>query len=93
MIGKVNVDSLTGFSQALAPQLPVASADEDVVVDALRASITWSGTSILIIGPAIVPTARRPTGIRGPSLTISATTRWSMLAKSVTPKIQVSKGG
>jgi hypothetical protein len=55
MMGMVKVDELTGFSQALAPQLLVESVEEDVVDAAWRGSITRFGTAMFIIA-SILPT-------------------------------------
>lgn len=54
IMGSVKVESPTGFSQALAPQLLVASDDEEV--ESARASSTRSGTAMLSID-SILPIA------------------------------------
>jgi hypothetical protein len=45
IIGNVKVESPTGFSHALAPQVLVESAEEEVVVES-RASIVRSGVAM-----------------------------------------------
>jgi hypothetical protein len=76
MMGMVKVDVLTGFSQLLAPQLLVVeSAEEDVVVDALRGSITRSGTAMFIID-SILP---KICGARAVNLTIFAGCSFSIM--------------
>lgn len=89
-IGKVNVDSLTGFSQAFAPQLPVELAADDVVES--RTAIVRSGRT-LCIAEAILPIAS-PTGIRRPSLTISPICAFSIIndASQVPTKDSVARG-
>jgi hypothetical protein len=57
MIGKVKVVLLTGFSQALSPQLVVAAA---------RASMTRSGTAMFVIDSILPITC----GARAVNLTI-----------------------
>lgn len=52
-MGKVKVALLTGFSQAFAPQLPLAA---DVLVVSARGSTTRSGTAIFITA-SILPIA------------------------------------
>ncbi len=76
MMGIVKVVELTGFSQALEPQLLVEPVEEVVVV-ASRASMTRSGTAICII-VFILPTT---CGARAAILTIFATP-FSMLAEA-----------
>jgi hypothetical protein len=66
-MGRVNVAELTGFSQPLAPQLLVESAEDDVV-DALRSSRTRSGTATFIIDSILPITC----GTRAVNLTIFA---------------------
>jgi hypothetical protein len=63
-MGKVKVELLTGFSQALEPQLPVDSAEDDAVV-AARASTTRSGTATFIIVSILLTTcAARAANLR-----------------------------
>jgi hypothetical protein len=57
MIGKVKVVLLTGFSQALSPQLVVAAA---------RASMTRSGTAMFVLDSILPITC----GVRAVNLTI-----------------------
>lgn len=81
-MGIVNEEPLTDVSQEFAPQLPVASEEDDVVEAALRGSTTRSGTTIFNIG-SIVPSASglaAGIGTRGPSLTIFRTSICSIFA-------------
>jgi hypothetical protein len=80
-MGKVKVDEVTGFSQALSPQLLVDS-EEDVVVDAERGSTTRFGTAMFIID-SILPTT---CGTR--ALTIFAGCSSSMLVGGKRPRCQ-----
>lgn len=65
-MGNVKVELVTFFSQAIAPQLPVAAAVVDVV--SARGSTTRSGTAMFMMA-SILPIASG-VGIRGPSLAI-----------------------
>jgi hypothetical protein len=88
----VKVEELTGFSQLFAPQEPVALEADDVVdevaslveleLSPLPPPDEGGVRSMMRLGTAIsstlsiIPTAR---GIRGPSLTIFAASRCSMM--------------
>jgi hypothetical protein len=77
-MGSVKVDEVTGFSHALAPQLLVAVAEEEVVVAACRGSMARSGRATFAIDSILLRTC----GTRGPNLIIFAASPFSMLAEA-----------
>jgi len=77
-MGRVKVDELTGFSQLLAPQVLVVESAEEVVVDALRGSITRSGTAMFII-VLVLP---KIWGARAVNLTIFVGCSFSIMAEA-----------
>ncbi len=79
----MNVELLTGFSHAFAPQLLVESAEEDVDVVESRSSIVRLGTAVFII--EVILSIASPIGIRRPSLTISPICAFSIIKDASKP--------